>query len=354
MGVLSAVTSHVRDLRAAAGYAPLPWGIDLLLTDACNLRCTYCPITTDMNILRPSAVMDTAKAIRFLDSVKPFKPMIRVFGGEPFLHPEWPRIFAAAVANGLPITVVTNGTRLVGKAEDLVRSGLLAVGISIDPPDANDAYRGKGVFDTCERVVREINEARERLGSSTPLIEIYSTVYEGTYASLRAWAETLRTWHIDTFRLQHQIWLRTEQRPVSERMIADAIGDSTFFRSDIDTYCSDDMPNVDADVLEGELRALESTQYPFRLEFHPPLPVEEMMEYYRNPDFRRETARACTLISNYAFVDPRGRLYPCMTLDMGNVFEQPFEEVWNGRKFRAFRRLLRREQRLPLCERCPA
>ena len=354
MGVLSAVTSRVRDLRTAAGYAPLPWGIDLLLTDACNLRCTYCPITTDMNIRRPSAMMDTQKALRFLDSVKPFKPMIRVFGGEPFLHPEWPRIFAAAVANGLPITVVTNGTRLVGKAEDLVRSGLLAVGISVDPPNVNDAYRGKGVFDICERVVREINDAKERLGSSTPLIEIYSTVYEGTYASLRAWAETLRTWRIDTFRLQHQIWLRTAQRPVSERMIADAIGDSTFFRSDVDTYCSDDMPNVDVDVLEGELRALESTQYPFRLEFHPPLPVEEMMEFYRNPDFRRETARACTLISNYAFVDPRGRLYPCLTLDMGNVFEQPFEDVWNGRKFRAFRRLLRREQRLPLCERCPA
>jgi MoaA/NifB/PqqE/SkfB family radical SAM enzyme len=344
----------VHTLKVAAGYAPLPWGIDLLLTDACNLRCTYCPITTDMNVRRPSAMMDTAKAIRFLDSVKPFKPMIRVFGGEPFLHPEWPRIFATAVGNGLPITVVTNGTRLVGKADDLVRSGLLAVGISVDPPNANDTYRGSGVFETCEKVVREINEAKERLGSSTPQIEIYSTVYEGTYASLRVWAETLRAWRIDTFRLQHQIWLRTAQRPVSERMIADAIGDSTFFRSDVDTYCSDDMPNVDVDVLERELRALESTQYPFRLEFHPPLPVEEMMEFYRNTDFRRRTARPCTLISKYAFVDPRGRLYPCLTLDMGNVFERPFEEVWNGRKFRAFRRLLHREQRLPLCERCPA
>src|SRR4029077_12018553 len=41
MGVLSAVSARVRDFRAAAGYAPLPWGIDLLLTDACNLRCTY-------------------------------------------------------------------------------------------------------------------------------------------------------------------------------------------------------------------------------------------------------------------------------------------------------------------------
>jgi len=336
------------------GYAPLPWGIDLLLTDACNLRCTYCPITTDMTTRRPSAMMDTEKAIRFLDSVKSFRPMIRVFGGEPFLHPEWPRIFAAAVANGLPITVVTNATRLVGRAEELVRSGLLAIGISIDPPVANDTYRGSGTFDVCERVIAEIAAAKEKLGATTPLIEIYTTVYEATYASLSAWAELLRTWPIATLRLQHQIWLRTAQRPVSERMIEDAIGDATFFRSDVDTYCSDAMPNVDAGVLETELRALESTAYPYRVEFHPPLPVHEMIEFYRNPEFRRETARPCTLISSYAFVDPRGRLYPCLTLDMGNVFEQPFEDVWNGRKFRAFRRLLRREQRLPLCERCPA
>src|SRR3954453_1066911 len=119
------VSKLVERYRRQRGYAPLPWGIDLLLTDACNLRCTYCPITTDMTTFRPSAMMDTANAIRFLDSVKSFKPMIRIFGGEPFLHPAWPRIFAAAVANGLPITVVTNGTRLVGRAEELVRSGLL-------------------------------------------------------------------------------------------------------------------------------------------------------------------------------------------------------------------------------------
>lgn len=31
-----------------------------------------------------------------------------------------------------------------------------------------------------------------------------------------------------------------------------------------------------------------------------------------------------------------------------------FYNRWNGETFRAFRRLLRREQRLPLCELCPA
>ena len=137
-------------------------------------------------------------------------------------------------------------------------------------------------------------------------------------------------------------------------MIRKATGDSTFFRSDVDTYCSDVMPNVDVDVLETQLRVLETKAFPFKMEYHPPLPIREMMEFYRNPNFRRETQRPCTLISNYAFVDPRGRLYPCLTLDMGNVFDKPFESVWNGRKFRAFRQLLHREERLPLCERCPA
>lgn len=340
--------------KRLAGYAPNPWGIDLLLTDACNLRCTYCPITTDMVTKRPSAMMDTGKAIRFLDSVKHFRPMIRIFGGEPFLHPEWPRIFAAAVSNNLPITVVTNGTRLVGRADEIVKSGLLAVGISVDPPGVNDKYRGNGTYDLCKQVVDEIHEAKQRLNSKTPQVEIYTTVYEGTFATLSQWADELRSWHIDTLRFQHQIWLRTAQRPESEHLIAKAIGDSTFFRSDVDTYCSDEMPKVDPEILRDELQTIERSDYPYRVEFHPPLPIEEMMDFYRNTEFKRQTARSCTLISNYAFVDPRGRLYPCLTLDMGNVFENPFEEVWNGTKFRAFRRLLRREQRLPLCERCPA
>lgn len=341
-------------LRALGGYAPLPWGIDLLLTDACNLRCSYCPITTDMKTRRPSAMMPAEKAIAFLESVKAFKPMIRVFGGEPFLHSEWPRIFAAAVERGLPLTVVTNATRLVGRAEELVQSGLLAVGISVDPSDVHDEYRGAGTFDLCRQVVEEIHAAKAKYASKTPLIEIYSTVYEGTYDRLVKWAVELRDWRIDTLRFQHQIWLRTAQRPVSEQMITKAIGDSAFFRSDVDTYCSDEMPKVDPLVLERELRELQRMEHPFGMEFHPPLPIEEMMDFYRNTEFKRQTARSCTLISNYAFVDPRGRLYPCLTLDMGNVFEKPFESVWNGSKFRAFRRLLRREQRLPLCERCPA
>lgn len=341
-------------LKVRNGYAPLPWGIDLLLTDECNLRCSYCPITTDMELGRTSGTMDTADALRFIESVAHFRPMIRLFGGEPFLHPEWRRIVEAACSRGLAVTVVTNGTRILGRAEEIVRSGMLAVGVSVDPPGTNDEHRGSGTFDVGRRAIAELADAKARLGSERPLIEIYTTVHEATYARLAEWAEALRNWPVATLRLQHQIWLRTSQRPVSEQLIREAIGDATFFRSDVDKYCNDAMPNVDAIILEQQLQALATGTYPFGVEFHPPLPAAEMVEFYRNPAFRRRTARPCTLIGSYAFVDPRGRLYPCLTLDMGNVFREPFDAVWNGRRFRAFRRLLLRHARLPLCERCPA
>lgn len=353
-GVRDIVGHAVHWARARAGYAPLPHGLDLLLTDACNLRCKYCPVAKDTASGRATGSTDTTKAIRFLESVADWRPEIRFFGGEPFLHPEWSRIFSAAVACGLSITVVTNGTRLHGLAEDLVKSGLLAIGISVDPPLAHDASRGDGTFSTCERVVQEIHRARAKLGSRTPSIVIYTTVYEETYTALTRWAEQLRGWKIDMLRLQHRIWVGSARRLASERLIAGAIGDSTFFRSDIDTFCTDAMPNVDPTVLEAQLRALEAGSYGFPIESHPLLSVDEMVAFYRDSDFERQTARACTLISEYAFVDPRGRLYPCLSLDMGNVFERPFERVWNGSRFRGFRRLLRRERRLPLCARCPA
>lgn len=351
---LSTLGSTVRRGRALGGWAPLPRGIDLLLTDACNLRCRYCPVAADIAARRPAPFIETGRAIRFLESVAHFRPAIRLFGGEPFLHRDWRAIVATAVRHGLPTLAVTNGTLLAGRAEELVESGLTAIGISIDPPAIHDAFRGGGTFSIGERVVREIRAARERSGSRTPAIEIFTTVTEATYSELTGWADRLRSWNIDMLRLQHQIWLRRSQRPESERLIEKAVGETAFFRSDVETYCSDRMPDVDPFILEQQLSALRTTEYPFRIEMYPPLPPNEMVEFYRNPGFRRRTVRACGLIWNYAFVDPIGRLYPCMTLDMGNVFEAPFERVWNGRKFRAFRRLLRREERLPLCERCPA
>jgi MoaA/NifB/PqqE/SkfB family radical SAM enzyme len=341
--------------RRRLGYAALPWGIDLLLTDACNLRCSYCPIWGDDAVVpAPGNFMDTGAALRFIDEVAAFRPMIRLFGGEPFIHPEWRRVVASAREHGLQCTAVSNGMRLAREAEDVVRSGLLAVGISLDTNGpVNDALRGRGTLATIQRGLDALAAAKERLGSQTPQVEIYTTVHEGTYAHLADWAEELSSWRIEKLRLQHLIWFSSTQHRDSMNLLREAIPNPVFFRSEDASYTRDDLPKIDGEILASQLAALRAKEYPFRIESHPDLPVEEMVRYYGETEYRRHDRLACTTMENYAFVDPRGRLYPCLTLDMGNVFESSFAAVWNGSRFRAFRRLIRREQRLPLCHRCP-
>lgn len=355
MEVSSLPAKLAEPYRQWRGYSAPPWGIDLLLTDGCNLRCRYCPIWgDDATVPAPAAFMDTDAALRLLATVAPFRPMIRLFGGEPFLHPQWLEVVTRARQHGLSCTAVSNGTRLLRQAEDLVRSGLLAVGISIDTDGAgNDADRGKGTLALVKAGLAALAEAKRRLGSDTPRVEIYTTVHEKTYDRLVDWADELTGWDIATLRLQHLIWFSSAQHESSMGQLRQVLPDPTFFRSEDDSYRRDTVPKIDVDVLAAQLETLASRSYPFRIEPHPDLPIDEMRRYYRNAQYERRTKVACTTMESYAFVDPRGRLYPCLTLDMGNVFETPFLEVWNGARFRAFRRLIRREKRLPLCHRCP-
>jgi len=349
------VSRLVESYRRRRGYAALPWGIDLLLTDGCNLRCSYCPIWGDDAVVpAPANFMDTGAALRFIGEVAAFRPMIRLFGGEPFIHPEWRRVVACARQHGLPCTAVSNGTRLAREAEDVVRSGLLAIGISLDTNSpVNDALRGRGTLAAVRRGLLALAAAKDRLGSRTPQVEIYTTVHEGTYAHLAGWADELSSWNVETLRLQHLIWFSSAQHRDSLALLREAMPDPAFFRSEDVSYTRGDLPKIDAAILASQLEALRARRYPFRIESHPDLPVEEMVRYYGETEYRRHDRLACTTMESYAFVDPRGRLYPCLTLDMGNVFEEPFAKVWNGSRFRAFRRLIRREQRLPLCHRCP-
>ncbi|HET9233987.1 MAG TPA: radical SAM protein, partial [Candidatus Eisenbacteria bacterium] len=207
----------LRSFRWRQGYARLPWGIDLLLTDACNLRCSYCPIWgEDSKLPARAAFMDTGAALRFIDEVAAFRPMIRLFGGEPFIHPEWKRVVDHARGCGLHCTAVSNGMRLIKEPEEIVRSGLLAIGISLDTDGAiNDEQRGQGTLDTVRRGLQAVDEVKRRLGSGTPRIEIYATVHEGTYQHLVDWAEELRSWGIAKLRLQHLIWFSSDQHRTS-------------------------------------------------------------------------------------------------------------------------------------------
>lgn len=101
----------------------------------CNIRCVYCNVHggTDARLFDVAYVerlLDDAAA-RFLGAGG--APTIDLIGGEPTMHPELPRLIAAARARGFArVLICTNGVRLArpGYLDELIAAGLTGVRLS--------------------------------------------------------------------------------------------------------------------------------------------------------------------------------------------------------------------------------
>jgi radical SAM protein with 4Fe4S-binding SPASM domain len=64
----------------------------------------------------------------------------------------------------------------------------------------------------------------------------------------------------------------------------------------------------------------------------------------------------CSMASNYVKIEPDGRVFPCCRgpreLEMGNTNEQSLQEIWNGPKYREFRRRMNAKDYPEVCSTC--
>ncbi len=113
--------------------------MELFLTHACNLRCTYCYNGRHLRRDMSPDVLSRAIDLAFADGSGPVG--IAFFGGEPLLRfdslREGVRLARAASARtGRPVAfrVTTNGTLLAGDRLAFLRDERFAVAVSLDGP----------------------------------------------------------------------------------------------------------------------------------------------------------------------------------------------------------------------------
>jgi len=83
---------------------------NILLTTRCNLKCPYCFAQEKLGDGQriSMAMSDVEKVIEFLKRSN--HPYFRAMGGEPTLHPEFPRILELALRSGMRVDVLSNAT----------------------------------------------------------------------------------------------------------------------------------------------------------------------------------------------------------------------------------------------------
>lgn len=125
----------LQDLASLAALAgSTGCGSDTLyleVTNACNLRCLYCPLDT---VTRPGAHMSTDDAFRIIDDYagQGLGSMVHFVMGEPTLHRDLERIVAYGAERSIPQVLSTNASRLDGAgAVALFRRGLHVLCLAI-------------------------------------------------------------------------------------------------------------------------------------------------------------------------------------------------------------------------------
>ncbi|MFO1050590.1 MAG: radical SAM protein [Planctomycetota bacterium] len=145
---------------------PRTRNLTVAITARCNLRCMGCRYGRDF---MPSQQLPLAVVRDLLDDAATAGvETIRLYGGEPLLHPDLPAMVEHAVMRGLSPYVTTNATLLERRIDELFAAGLRTITVGFYGTDeAYDAYTGnRKAFARMERGVAAV---RERHGDEVRL-----------------------------------------------------------------------------------------------------------------------------------------------------------------------------------------
>ncbi|HYR47125.1 MAG TPA: radical SAM protein [Thermoanaerobaculia bacterium] len=364
---------------------PMPTFVQLRVTNLCNLRCKMCGQWGDTGIFRADGFSDSATDgkkeqnrireligakrqlalddyIRLLDEIAPFRPIVSLFGGEPFLYPDILPLIREVKSRGLTCTVITNGGRLEQHARELVEAGMDSIAVSIDgPPHVHNRIRGqKDSYEKAAAGVRAVAAWRKKLGRVLPMQIAILPVTELNLEEIAPAVEALRELPLDTINVGLRWFIPREVGAEYERVMRETFGiEATSWKGfDFDASALATRGRQMGDLvrlLKGlkRRRFLDSALGRPWISFVPDVPAEGVPEYFS--DFSQTFGHnMCPVAWYFAQVEPDGEVCFCGDFPdyfIGNVRKQSFHEIWTGEKAWRFRRKLAKEP-LPICARC--
>jgi MoaA/NifB/PqqE/SkfB family radical SAM enzyme len=163
---LLGLAQHTLAQGAPRTIRPRPRKLTVAVTAHCNLRCVGCRYGRDfmpghqLSLPVVGTLLDDAKACGI--------ETVRLYGGEPLLHPELPAMIRHGIGLGLSTYVTTNGLLLDRKIEQLYDSGLRNITIGFYGTGADyDGYVQRD--NRYRRLEASIAAVRDRYGSSVSM-----------------------------------------------------------------------------------------------------------------------------------------------------------------------------------------
>jgi MoaA/NifB/PqqE/SkfB family radical SAM enzyme len=378
------VMAHLSDPKA--DNLPMPTFVQLRVTNLCNLRCKMCGQWGETGIFRSQSrsagatdgALERARIqeligakrqlsledyVRLLEELAPERPIISLFGGEPFLYPDILPLIREIKRRGLTCTIITNGGRLELLARDLVEAGIDSIAVSIDgPPEVHNRIRGRAdSFEKAAAGIRAVARWRKELGRVLPMQIAILPITELNMDAIAPAMALLRTLPLDTINVGLRWFIPENVGAEYERVMREEFGTAATSWKGFDfdwasvSASKEEQMTALVKLLKGlkRRRFFDSALGRPWTSFVPDVPAERVPEYFS--DFRQTFGhQMCPVAWYFAQVEPDGEVTFCGDFPdyfIGNVRKQSFREIWNGEKAQRFRAKLAKEP-LPICARC--
>ncbi len=303
---VSAASFICRSSKALSG----PVSVFIEPTNICNLKCPLCASGAGL-LARPKGRMSLAAFSRIIDSLPSTVTNLYLWGqGEPFLTKDFLGMVRYASERGYKTITSTNG-HFLDDPEAILASSLSELIISLDgiTKEQYESYRIGGDFDLVTGNIKRLVSKKKEKGRG-PSINLQFLLTKDT-------VDDMAGFH----RLADD--LGVDKRVVKTIQAVSLEDGEQFLPSDLS--------------LTRYRRKLDGRLVPDRY---------GLLEH------------RCLRIYNSCQIDWQGNMLPCCfdkdsTYKLGNLFNETFDECWNGEESRSFRRMfLKGGRRLPMCQDC--
>jgi len=294
---------------------PTLWGYPISIsvepTTSCNLRCPECPSGL-RSFSRNTGMLQNDMFTNIIDEVSSYTPyLILYFQGEPYLNKNFFDFVSYASGKNMYVATSTNGHYLTDEnARKTIESGLSRLIISIDgtTQDTYEQYRIGGNIDKVLDGAKKVVEWKRKLKSKTPHIIFQYLVVKPN---------------------EHQI---------------------------------PEILRIGKEIGVDEVKFKTAQVYDYE-NGNPLIPEnEEYSRYRKRKDgtytIKNKLLNHCWKLWHSCVFTWDGNVVPCCfdkdaSHPMGNITEQNFKDLWQGKSYNNFRRsLLKSRSEIDICKNC--
>lgn len=347
-----ATTSAPIDMKARAAYAPfMPHQLYIEVTNRCNSLCKSCPLTYDFYLPHePKHHLSWEQFRQIVDQVPYIERAVLHGIGEPLLNPDLPRFIAHLNARGARTLFNTNAVLLdEARGDALTDAGLDELRVSLDAitPSLYAHLRG---IDKMPRIVdnlRAFTARRRERAAIEPRQPVVSFWFVGMQENLHELPEVVRL----------AIELGAPEVHL-QRLVF--FGDGAKLDDDA-TMVEQQSLHASLDALQDRIiKECEALAEQSGLRFTASgatTPGESLEVKGRHP------WQGCYRPWMLMYITANGTALPCCiapfatpdypSIMLGNVFERPLAEVWNGERYQELRNAVLSEAPAPWpCQHC--